>query len=148
MSSELREKLQPIGDVILFLIYEDGCVFIEKRLKEDSRFYKYWIIPGGRVESSDRSFEDAASREAKEEKDIKAKDLIYLGSFIDRSFSDNDGNLKNNHAYLITDFEGEPKEQEPLKAELMKVAINDAENYLEIASSKLVLLWAKTLLQK
>lgn len=141
MSSELQEKLKPQREAVIFLLYRKGNVFIERRLKKGSGYYGYFIIPGGGVEEIDNTFEDAVRREAWEEKGVLVGNAVHLGSFVDASFSS--GELKTSHAYLVNDFEGDPIEKEPEKAELSEVPIGDVDEYLEIASSKLIILWAR-----
>ena len=142
MSSEHGEKLKPQKEAVIFLVYDKNknSVWLEERLKPNSGYFGYTIIPGGGVESYDTSTEVTVYREAKEELNINVTHLVYLGSAIDASFS-GDG-IKKNHMYLVDEFEGKVVCQEPEKARIFEVPISEAEQYLEIASSQLVLMKA------
>jgi len=136
MSSEHGEKLKPQEDGVIFVILQNGGVILERRLKPNSGYYGYTIIPGGKVEDFDEDGECAVVREALEEKGIVVLHSVHLDSFLDMSLS---GNFRRMHAYLIDEFEGEIVNKEPEKCENIWVPVEQADNCLELASSKYVI---------
>ncbi len=136
MSSEIREKLQPQGEAVIFLVCKDGNVFLEQRTKKGSGYYGYTIIPGGKVESFDGGPSEAMIREAEEEIGIRVKSFKYLDSFVEMSLS---GNLRTNHAFLIDVFEGDAVNKEPEKGVLFQVPLDKAKDMLELASSRYII---------
>ncbi len=145
MSSELGEKLKPQGENVIFLVYDSktGCVWLEERLKPDSGYFGYTIIPGGKIESSDKTADYALIREVHEEMGIKVVTFSPLDIFVEPSLSK--GNLMINHAYLVSNFEGEvyDKEESEGKNRLFAVPLGEAKNHLEIASSRYIIELAK-----
>ncbi len=105
MSSEHGEKLIPQGEAVIFLVYdrEYDSVWLEERLKPNSGYFGYTIVPGGKKEDFDETPDIAMKREVSEELGITVVGFVHLDSFVDMTLS---GNLRKHHAYLITNFIG------------------------------------------
>lgn len=136
MSSEQREKLQPQGEAVIFLIYKDGSVYLEERTKIGSGYYGYNIIPGGKVELSDGGPSVAMIREVEEEMGVVVTSYKCLDSFVEMSLS---GNFRLNHAFLIDGFDGEVINREPEKGRLFQVPLDQAKDNLELVSSRYII---------
>lgn len=141
-SPERREAKKPIREAVIFLLYKDGKVLLERRIKENSGFFGYVIIPGGGCEHGE-SLELTMLREIDEETGVRATKWEFLGSFEHMSLS---GDHLLSHAYFVAEFDGEIENREPDKCNLFWVDLDDAESLLKLASSKLVLFKAKEII--
>lgn len=135
---EEREKLSPKESVV-FLLYKDGKVLLEKRTNKISDAYNgMLIVPGGKIEQKDYSQPDyfftALLREVEEELSVKPLRVIHLfdnpHNFTPR------GNIYYSRVYLVTEWEGETKSQEPEKATAVWVNIDEAANLMPLEFSK------------
>ena len=138
---EKRESLQ-IKKAVMFLVYNEGKYLIEERIREDSSHKDMFIVPAGHVEIGE-SFEDAMKRELPEEQGIFPKKYIRLDSFKNMSLS---GNLYEVEAYLVTEYQGEVINREPQKCKLHWLSFDEAMEKMDLASSKYMLLLAKSAL--
>lgn len=120
---------------VIFLIYKDGKVLLEHRTTPDKAYFGYEIIPGGKVEQTDISAVKAAEREAFEECGIVVKKMAHLDTFLHVTISNH---LYQTAAFLITEFEGELKNNEG-KSEHIWVDINETSKHLQFADSRYVI---------
>lgn len=144
MSIEVGEKKLPEKQGVIFLIYKDGMVLLEKRTDPDMACFGYTIIPGGKFEKGkDKTHEDAVIREIKEEcGDINIKKMIFLDRYLSNTITNH---LCNFSAFLITEFEGEISNPEN-KSEHIWVKLDEAYKVLEFADSRYIILMAKNYL--
>jgi len=145
MFEERREKRLPEKEGVLFLIYKEGKVLLEERLREDKAYYGYTIIPGGKVEKiSGESHLEAAKREISEECGICATDITRLDTFYNITISNN---FYNTSAYLVTDYQGDIRNVEG-KSRHLWVDINEAPNIVSFANDRYIILMAKLYLNE
>lgn len=132
MLQERRERKTPDRQAVIFLVYKEGKILLEERIKPGSGYYGYTIIPGGGVEDGE-SPKEAAKREIKEELGVIPVSIIHLDRFEDVT-------LSNAHilfdAYLIDEYRGDPVNKEPEKSNHVWVPIEDAFEYLPLVSSR------------
>lgn len=106
----MYQRVYPTVDIA---IISDGHVLMGRKPNET-----LWRFPGGFADVRDKSFEESAIREAKEETGITAKTLDYLGSF---RTSDTRYNPEKDDAAITTTlfgcqhWEGKPEAGDDLK---------------------------------
>ena len=120
---------------VIFLLYKNGKFLVEEVVRPDSEFYGHVRIPGRKIEQGE-SPEDAMKREIKEEFGVSAKSFIHLDTFEDVALS---GNYYVFHAFLVLDYDGEVKNQEPGKSNIYWLPIHEARDSLKLASSRYIL---------
>ena len=140
MGKELGEIRQTEREGVIFLIYRNGKVLLEKRTTPDKVAYGYTIIPGGKIDRSQgESAEKAAEREILEECGVGVKNLIPLDTFLHVTMSNM---LYRTTAFLVTDYDGEIKNIEG-KSEQIWVDIDRADKVLHFADSRYIVRLAK-----
>ena len=134
---EIKEQVRkPVErESVLFLLTKDNRFLTELRVKKGSGFYGFFRIPGGEIEKGELP-NQAAFREVFEEHGVVVKKMVYLDTFEEVTLNNQ---LVKIHAFLITDFAGEPKQLEPEKSLLYWFEEGTAFDKLELASSRLVL---------
>lgn len=143
MSKEVGEKKLPTREGVIFLLYKDGKVLLEDRKHPKKAYFGYTIIPGGTLEKEiDNDFETAAKREILEESGVIVRKMMLLDTFLHTTIS---GNLYNTSAFLITEYGGEVKNMEG-KSNHLWVSLEEADNLVEFAESKYIILLAKNVL--
>jgi len=142
VSVEANGQRQIEREGVIFLIFKDGRVLVEERKTPDKPYFGYKIIPGGKREQFDRSFYDAALREASEECGIKPTKMIYLDTFLHITASNH---LYNTSAYLITSFEGEISNNEG-KSDHHWLTFEEAYEKMPFVESRYVLRLAQQVL--
>jgi bifunctional NMN adenylyltransferase/nudix hydrolase len=110
--ANMYQKVYPTVDIA---IIDDGHVLMGRKPNET-----LWRLPGGFVDISDLSLEQAAAREAREETSIiiDPKDLIYVGSVrtTDGRYNpDKDGAAITTTLYAAEKWKGDPKAADDLK---------------------------------
>lgn len=136
------ERNEPTREGVLFLVFKDGKVLLERRINPDKAYYGYTIIPGGKVEKDkDKNNQDAMMREVGEELGIKPTKFILLDSFQHITIT---GHHYRTAAWLITEYRGEITNNEPGKAEHVWVDINEALSLIPFADSRYVIRLAKS----
>lgn len=121
-----------IVECISYAVIEDGDLMVERRMEEGSGYYGLLIIPGGRVESGENPGL-AAVREAEEEYCIRVLSMAYLGDMTKESLSS--GKLLHFNIYVITAFDGEPRNMEPNKGLFRWIPLEHAKEALQLESS-------------
>lgn len=147
MSGKEPEKThQPQKESVVFLFYKDGKVLLEKRTNKISDAYNgMLIVPGGKIEQTDYSQPDyfltALLREVEEELSVKPLTVIHL--FDNPHNLTPRGNIYYSRVFLVTEWEGEIKSQEPEKATAVWIDINDAEASVPLEFSQRIIAAAK-----
>jgi 8-oxo-dGTP diphosphatase len=132
----LEEARKPVDrEGVLFLLVKDNRFLTELRVKKGSGFYGRFRIPGGEIEEGESPVQ-AAFREVFEEHGVIAKSMVHLDTFDEVTLNNQ---LIRLHAFLITDFSGEPKQLEPEKSLLYWFEEGPALNKLKLVSSRHVL---------
>lgn len=100
----MRERLyQKESHSVIFALYRDGVILVEKRL-EAGKWQGLTIIPGGHIEEGETQ-EDAMIREVRDEElGVTPIKFSRLGSII---ITDETLGLKIKHIFLIEDWDGE-----------------------------------------
>lgn len=143
---EGQERTTPAKQSVMFLLYKDGGFLFEKRLRPDKSYYGHTIIPAGKVdEGKGESILEALSREISEEYGVNTFDSAWLDTFEDVTPR---GNHYLVHAFLVTGFEGEVKENEPGKAELIWLFAEEARVEIKFVNSRYVLALAQSYLNE
>jgi len=144
MNAEISEKRLPEKEGVIFLIYKNGKVLLEKRTRPDKAYFGYIIIPGGKFEKGiDSNHEDAVRREISEECGcIAIKGMVLLDNYLQTTITNH---LYDVSAYLITDFDGEITNPEE-KSEHIWVDLEKAKNYLSFADSRYIITMAREVL--
>lgn len=75
-------------------------------------------------------------REVEEELGVSPKSFIELDAFEDVTLG---GNYYVFHAFLVLDYDGEVKNQEPRKSNIYWIPVDEAWDSLKLASSRYVL---------
>ncbi len=101
-------------EIVSFILKKENMILVEKRKKNKLLDPDTIMIPGGKVEANE-SHENAVTREIKEELNIKAKEIKFLGT--------KTRNVLNINYYLISQWDGEIKTNEA--EELMWIPIDD-----------------------
>ena len=145
---EEREKL-PQKESVVFLLYKDNQVLLEKRTNKISDAYSgMLIVPGGKIEQKDYSQPDyfltALIREVEEELSVKPRRITHL--FDNPHNLTPRGNVYYSRVYLVTEWEGEIKSQEPEKATAVWVNIDEATSMMPLQFSKEIIAAARQLL--
>jgi len=132
-----RHEIKRPGETeaVIFLVHKGGRFLVEERTKEGSGYWGHVRIPGGNIEKGETP-EDAMKREVKEELDIEVKSFIYLDTFEDVTLN---GDYYVFHAFLVLDYEGEVRNQEPERNNIFWLPIPEAWDSLKLASSRYVL---------
>lgn len=134
-----KEKIPPQEGVI-FLLFRDGLVLMERRSLDDPRYPGQLLVPGGKSEN-DETPRETIKREIEEELGLDGVFRArFLGSY---AFTDSTGQKYLPIAYLITDFKGEIINREPAKSTHVWLSIDEAWRQAEQASTRYVLLLAK-----
>jgi len=120
---------------VIFLVYKDGKFLVEEVTRKDSGSYGHIRIPGGAIEKGETA-EEAMKREAKEELGIDVKSYIFLDTFEDVTLG---GDYYIFNAFLILDYQGELRNQEPEKSNIYWLQIQEAWATLKLSSSRYVL---------
>jgi 8-oxo-dGTP pyrophosphatase MutT (NUDIX family) len=134
---EVREEgRKPVErECVLFLLTKDNRFLTELRVKKGSGFYGRFRIPGGEIEDGELPAQ-AAFRECFEEHGVVVKDMVHLDTFEEVTLNNQ---LVRLHAFLITNYIGEPRQLEPGKSLLYWFDENVVFDKLTLASSRLVL---------
>jgi mutator protein MutT len=77
------------------VIKKDGKVLLIKRAEDEDVFPGFWGIPGGTVEPTDATLEDALVRECREEVGVEVTDIKMVSNNI------NDRGEKGGALYLV-----------------------------------------------
>lgn len=95
-----RKEMDEIHGVV-FALFKDGKICLEKRTEPNTNFYGYTIVPGGRIEQGETA-EEALLREVKEEFGVE------IAAYRDVGIVDSvEGNLINfRHVFLVTSWKG------------------------------------------
>lgn len=134
---EGKEKVAPAKQSVMFLLYKDGKFLLERRLNPEKSYHGHVIVPGGKVRAEEgETVLEALYREVAEEHGVDAIDSAWLDTFEDVSPR---GNHYLVHAYLVLDYRGDAKENEPEKAELVWLSHEEALKELKFANSRYVL---------
>jgi len=131
---------------VMFLVYmvKEEKYVIEERTREDSYYKGLFIIPAGHVENGETSL-DTLKRELLEEQNIEPLEYIHLDRFKNKSLSEI---IYDTDAYLIQSFTGDWKNNETDKCNLHQMTFEEANEKMEYAYNKYVLLMAELLLRK
>ena len=132
-----RGKIKRPGEAegVIFLLYKNGKFLVEEVVRPDSGFYGHVRIPGGKIELGETP-EEAVKREVQEELGVSLKSFIELDTFEDVTLS---GNYYVFHAFLVLDYDGEVKNQEPGKSNIYWLPVHEAWDSLKLASNRYVL---------
>jgi len=131
-----EEKRKPgEREGVLFLLTKNSRFLTELRVKKESGFYGRFRIPGGEIENGESPIQ-AAFREVFEEHGVIVKNMVYLDTFDEVTLNNQVVRL---HAFLVTDFSGEPKQLEPEKSLLYWFEEGAAFDKLKLVSSRHVL---------
>ncbi|MFZ5932562.1 MAG: NUDIX hydrolase [Patescibacteria group bacterium] len=130
---EVRTPAEAQG--VMFLVYKNGRFLVEEVTREASGFYGHVRIPGGKIEQGETA-EEAMKREVREELGIDVKSFVFLDTFEDVTLSNN---YYVFHAFLVLEYEGELKNQEPEKSNVYWVPVHEAWDALKLASSRCLL---------
>lgn len=126
---------------VIFLIYNDGKVLLEKRTTLGKGYYGYTIIPGGKVETGE-TFDQAARREIWEECGIDVVEMYPLDRFLHFTPSKH---LYDTTAFIVMDYNNDPINIEG-KSDHVWVDINKALELLIFGDSRDVIRAAKEFL--
>ncbi|MCX6704282.1 MAG: NUDIX domain-containing protein, partial [Candidatus Woesebacteria bacterium] len=108
-----NEGRKPSGrEGVLFLLTKDNRFLTELRVKKGSGYYGRFRTPSGEIEDGEMPSQ-AAFREAFEELGVIVKRMVHLDNFEAVTLNNQ---LVKLHAFLITDYVGEPKQLEPEKS--------------------------------
>lgn len=97
MSSD--KELKDTNNCVLIVVVKNDKFLIVQRSKTDYWMPLHWSFPGGHIEQNETPYH-AAKRELKEETNIVASTLVYLGT----KKSKDDSKL---YLYKCEDFDGE-----------------------------------------
>ncbi|CAN5283434.1 hypothetical protein BH10PAT1_BH10PAT1_3600 [soil metagenome] len=117
--------------LVIYLIYRKEKVLLEKRYKLGEKKFNNYIIPAGKVEKGEKP-EQALIREVKEEVNVKVEKYQLIDSYIGLTLSNE---RKKFFVYLVKEFDGSIKNNEPEKAEFKWVNTNSVEKYLTFETS-------------
>lgn len=107
---------------MIYLLKEDGVLFLERRKENDTVHKQGMHIPmGGKVEKGE-SAEDCIKRESLEESGIKVNSVELKGIIYFREFGDTADDWID-YIYTSKDFQGEP--QDGYEGNFMWVKQND-----------------------
>lgn len=139
---ERVERLRPTKNAVMFLIHNDGKYLIEERTRKSSSHRGFFLIPAGHVEDGEEP-EDTVVWEAIEEHGVVPTKIELLDFFENMSLA---GDFFAIHAYLVREYKGIVKNNEPEKCELHWLTYNEAKEKVTLASNRLVLILAENAL--
>lgn len=139
-----RKTEKSLKEGVMWLVVHENKVLLEERKKEDSSYFGYTMVPGGKVDEGETVVE-ALFREVFEEHRIVPKSYSFLDSFENTSQS---GNHYLMHAFLITDFEGEIISNEPESARVILIDLEQAKVLLKLGTSRYVLALGQSVLRE
>jgi ADP-ribose pyrophosphatase YjhB (NUDIX family) len=143
---EGQERIIPVKQAVMFLLYKDDKFRFEKRLRPDKSYYGHTIIPAGKVNTEKgEGVSEALEREIFEEHGVDIIDSAWLDTFEDITPR---GNHYLVHAFLVTGFEGDVKENEPEKAELVWLSAEEAREEIRFVNSRHILALAQSYLNE
>lgn len=140
MTPERHKKETKFSESVIFVLYRDGKVLLERRPTNDTGYPGLLIVPGGKCEN-DETPRETLKREMEEELGLTERGRIrFLGSFKHKSLN---GHKYFSMAYLITDFKGEIQNIEPEKGVHIWLPIEEALREARLGATKYVLFIAR-----
>jgi 8-oxo-dGTP pyrophosphatase MutT (NUDIX family) len=133
----VTERRKPDSRSVMFLVYNatENKFVIEERIREDSSYRGFFMVPAGHVEKDEKP-EEALIRELGEEHNIVPLEYYHLDTFESVSLN---GNFFLVDAYLVKSYEGEIHNNETNKCVLHLMDFDEANQKLVLGQDRHIL---------